>query len=195
MTFDVRVLEAGEISRHLRDLARLRIEVFREWPYLYDGDAAYERDYLMHFAQAPDALLVAAFEDGAIVGMATASPMSAQSAEIRQPVDAAGLDSARIFYFGESVLLARHRGHGIGHAFFDHREAGARAAGAEATMFCAVLRSNDHPLRPADAPNLHGFWTRRGYAEVPGVTCHMSWRDVGAPDASDHELQFWSRKL
>ncbi|MBI1777190.1 MAG: hypothetical protein HYR63_17775 [Proteobacteria bacterium] len=29
-----------ELERRIADLARLRIEVFREWPYLYDGDSA-----------------------------------------------------------------------------------------------------------------------------------------------------------
>lgn len=195
MTVEVRTLAADEIARHLDDLARLRIAVFREWPYLYDGDAAYEAEYLTHFAQAPDAVLVAAFAGEAIVGMATASPMAAQSAEVREPVAAAGLDVARICYFGESVLLPAYRGHGVGHRFFDHREAGARAAGATTAMFCAVIRPHGHALRPADARNHHAFWAKRGYTQLPGLTCRMAWREIGEKEPSQHDLQFWSRSL
>ena len=43
----------------LDDVARLRIAVFRDWPYLYDGDAAYERDYLRAYTN-PGAVIVTA---------------------------------------------------------------------------------------------------------------------------------------
>ena len=43
---DVRVLTGAALDAALDDVARLRITVFREWPYLYDGDLEYERDYL-----------------------------------------------------------------------------------------------------------------------------------------------------
>ena len=41
----------------------------------------------------------------------------------------AGYDITKIFYCGESVLLKSHRGHGLGHAFFDGREAQAKKLG------------------------------------------------------------------
>ncbi|MCP3731203.1 GNAT family N-acetyltransferase [Sphingomonas sp. MG17] len=195
MGIAVRTLEPGQIAEQLDDLARLRIAVFREWPYLYDGDAGYEAAYLTAFAHAPHAVLAAAFDGDAIVGMATASPMTAQAPEIREPVAAARFDISRCFYFGESVLLPGYRGHGIGHAFFDHREAGARAADAETALFCSVVRTADHPLRPADARSHHHFWTKRGYAEVPGLTCRLDWREIGEAAESPHALQFWSRAL
>lgn len=195
MGLAVRTLDAGVIARHLNDLAGLRIAVFREWPYLYDGDADYEAEYLAHFAQASDALLVAAFDGETIVGMATASPMAAQSDEIRGPVAAAGLQVDRIAYFGESVLLPRYRGRGVGHAFFDRREAGMRAAGADTAMFCSVIRPPDHPRRPVNARSHYDFWTGRGYREVSALICRMTWRDIGAPQRAPHELQFWSKQL
>jgi hypothetical protein len=48
---------------------------------------------------------------------------------IKAPFIAAGGNVDHIFYFGESVLLPQFRGMGIGHHFFDEREAAARAAG------------------------------------------------------------------
>ncbi|HAR53044.1 MAG TPA: GNAT family N-acetyltransferase, partial [Roseovarius nubinhibens] len=46
----------------LEDVARLRIAVFRTWPYLYDGDLAYEREYLQTYRDSADAILVGAFD-------------------------------------------------------------------------------------------------------------------------------------
>jgi len=59
MGIAVRPLTGGEISAALDDLAALRIAVFAAYPYLYDGDAAYEAEYLTEYAAAPDAVLVA----------------------------------------------------------------------------------------------------------------------------------------
>jgi GNAT superfamily N-acetyltransferase len=71
--------------------------------------------------------------------------MMHQKAAFREPFAARGIDVTRLFYFGESVLLPEYRGHGIGHAFFDAREAAARRAGASAACFAAVVRAPDHP--------------------------------------------------
>ena len=67
MTVAVRTLTGAEISAALDDLAQLRIEVFRAFPYLSDGDVADERDYIAEFAAAPHAALVAAFDGDRIV--------------------------------------------------------------------------------------------------------------------------------
>lgn len=195
MNVTVRPLTAGEIEAALPALGALRIRVFRDWPYLYEGSEAYERDYLRAFAAAPDAVLAAAFDGDAIVGAATASPMTAQEAEVRAPFEARGEDLSPLFYFGESVLLPEYRGRGIGHAFFDAREAHARACGAARATFCGVVRPADHPLRPADYRPLDEFWRGRGYAPVPGLTTAFEWRDIGDGEETTHPMQFWARDL
>ena len=195
MAVTVETLPPYRIGDAIDALARLRIAVFREWPYLYEGDADYERRYLADFAAAPDAVLVLARDGDTIVGAATASPMTAQSAEIQAPFVMQGWDVGRTFYFGESVLLAGYRGQGIGHAFFDHREAGARAAGAGIATFCAAQRPVDHPLRPADYRPLDAFWAKRGYARVEGLTTSFDWLDIGESTEMPHPMQFWMRQI
>lgn len=195
MTVSVEVLTGAALLAALDDLARLRIAVFAAFPYLYDGDAAYERRYLAEFTSAPDAVLVAARVDGRIVGAATASPLAAQDDYIQAPFTAQGIDAGGVFYFGESVLLPEYRGQGIGHAFFDAREAAARAWGARFASFCAVVRAHDHPARPTGHVPLEAFWTRRGYAPVPGLTGSFPWKEYGDAEESDHIMQYWMRAL
>lgn len=195
MTIAVRPLTGAEIEAALGDLAQLRIAVFAAYPYLYDGDAAYEAEYLKEFVEAPDAVLVAAFDGQRIVGAATASPMWAQKAEFRAPFEQRGIETDRLFYFGESVLLPEYRGHGIGHAFFDHREAQARKCGATAATFAAVIRPADHPARPEGYTPLDAFWTRRGYAPVPGFVTELAWKEHGEAEESPKPMQYWMRQL
>lgn len=194
MSILVRALTGDEIAAALDDLAALRIAVFAAYPYLYDGDPAYEAEYLAEYAAAPDAVLVAAFDGARIVGAATAAPMMHQKAEFRAPFEARGIDTSRLFYFGESVLLAEYRGHGIGHAFFDHREAQARACGANAACFAAVVRADDHPARPGGYMPLDGFWSRRGYAVVPGLTTGLAWKEHGGDAETVNVMQYWMRQ-
>jgi len=195
VSLEVRVLAGAEILAAIDDLARLRMTVFAEWPYLYDGDPAYEEEYLREFVQAEHAVLVAACDGPRIVGAATAWPMAAQDADFKAPFDACGIDVARLFYFGESVLLADYRGRGIGHAFFDHREAQARACGADAACFAAVIRAPGHPARPTGHVPLDAFWGKRGYAPVAGLVTHIAWKDHDEPEESAKPLQVWLRAL
>ena len=195
MTFGFEVLTGDRIAPALEDVARLRITVFRDYPYLYDGTLEYERDYLATFAKAEGAVIVVARDAGAIVGASTGCLLRSEHAEFRQPFEARGLDVNSIFYCAESVLLPEYRGQGAGHRFFDAREAHARALGMRQSAFCAVQRPPDHPLRPADYTPLDTFWRRRGYAPVEGLIAHFLWRDRGENHDTPKPLQFWMREL
>lgn len=194
MSVRVAALAGGALDPFLGDLARLRIAVFADFPYLYDGDLAYEEGYLREYAAAPGAVLVAALDGEAVVGAATAAPMAQQKAEFRDPFAARGIDVARLCYFGESVLLPTYRGRGLGHAFFDHREAHARTLGATAACFAAVIRPDDHPARPDGYRPLDEFWRARGYAPVDGLVTHLAWKEHGEAGESPKPMQYWLRQ-
>ena len=165
--------------------------MFREWPYLYEGDAAYETAYLGKYTVSPRAAVIAAFAGETLVGASTCLPLADEAAEVRAPFAAAGLDAGAYFYFGESVLRRDWRGRGIGARFFEARE--AQAGGFAFTTFCAVRRAAEDPRQPAGYRPLNAFWARRGYVERPELVCRMSWREIGAAAAMAHDLVFWTR--
>jgi GNAT superfamily N-acetyltransferase len=183
----------GAIAEVIDDLARLRIAVFREFPYLYEGDLAYERTYLSHFANSRDAIVVVARDADAVVGCSTGSALQSQPPELREPLERLGFDLGRVFYCGESVLLPAWRGRGLGHTFFDEREAHAASGGYTYSAFAAVIRPPSDP--PAGYRPLDAFWTKRGYAKVEGAIASLSWKDVGAGQETPHPMQFWMRPL
>jgi GNAT superfamily N-acetyltransferase len=191
----IETLTGERLKAHLPDVARLRIEVFRDFPYLYDGNLDYEARYIASFAASPNALVVAAFDGDAVVGASTAAPMATQMADVTEPFRTRGEDLSRYFYFGESVLSRPYRGSGIGVRFFEEREAHARACGASVATFCAVVRERDHAARPADYVALDAFWQRRGFAVAPGLLCRLSWREIGADGESPKTMQFWTKRL
>lgn len=129
MPLRVKPLTGEALAAALPALAELRVEVFRAFPYLYAGDPDYERRYLSAYAASRDAVVVGAFDGPRLIGAATAAPMEDHAAEFARPFAECGRRLGEILYLGESVLLPEYRGRGLGHAFFDEREAHGRALG------------------------------------------------------------------
>lgn len=192
---EVRALSGAELESHLDDVARLRIAVFRDWPYLYDGTLEYERAYLSTYRDNPGALLVGAFDAGMLVGASTSTLMEDHAEAFSDPLRQIGLPVGDILYGAESVLLPAYRGQGLGHRFFDLREAHARAMGRGHVAFCSVVRPAEHSQRPGSYRTNDAFWAGRGYRPLLGVMAEFGWKDLGEPAESVKPLQFWMRKL
>ncbi len=188
---------SGEgLTHYIPELAQLRIRVFRDWPYLYDGDLAYEERYLQTYIQAPDSVIVLAFDGDRVVGASTGIPLQHETQEVKQPFIDAGFDLDRVFYCGESVLLPAYRGQGAGVEFFQQREAHARAVGGfDLCCFCGVQRLDDHPARPAGYVPLDDFWRKRGYRKQPELSTTFSWKELGEPYESPKPMTFWMKRL
>lgn len=195
MTIRVEAMTGAALEAALDDVARLRIKVFRAWPYLYDGDLGYERDYLQSYRDSERAVVVGAFDGGTLVGASTGAPLADHADDFAAAFEGTGVDLSEVFYCAESVLLPEYRGHGVGHGFFDAREAHARKHGFVKAAFCGVQRPADHPLRPADYAPLDPFWRKRGYAPLEGAIAQFSWKDVDQAEETRKPLQFWIREL
>lgn len=194
MAIEIQSLRGAEASEFIADVARLRIEVFAEYPYLYDGDEVYERDYLETYLRSTESTLVLATDGAKVVGASTALPLLEADAAFRAPFEAQRIDQQRVYYFGESVLRAAYRGRGLGHRFFDERERVAASLGCALTAFCAVVRPADDPRRPADHRDLAEFWRSRGYVCHDAMRARFDWREVGGEHEVTNELVFWLRE-
>lgn len=191
----LRPTTGDEAQRYIPELARLRITVFRDFPYLYDGDLSYEEKYLRTYVESPDSVIVVALDGERCVGASTAVPLKHETEEFKRPFVAAGYDPDDVFYLGESVLLSQYRGRGLGVRFFEEREAHARKVGDFAIMaFCAVERPEDHPMRPGGYQDLAQFWRNRGYTQHPELRTTYNWRDVGEAEATDKPMVFWLKQ-
>jgi GNAT superfamily N-acetyltransferase len=193
---EFRTVAGADVPPFIPALARLRIAVFRDWPYLYEGSQASEERYLRIYAESPQAAVVLALDGAEVVGASTCLPLTDETGNVQAPFRAAGIVIDRVFYFGESVLLSPYRGVGAGVRFFTEREAHARrVSDCDIAAFCAVQRAPDHLARPADDVPLDGFWGRRGFTPYPALACEMRWKEVGAVEETSHRLAFWLKSL
>lgn len=195
-TVRIAAMTGGDLERYIPALARLRIRVFREFPYLYDGDDVYEARYLRRYVDAPGGVIVVAFDGDEVVGASTALPLLHADPAFQRPFAEHGYRPAAMFYLGESVLLPPYRGRGIGVRFFAEREAHARRVGDYRwAAFCAVDRPPDHPRRPPDYVPLDAYWRKRGYAKHPELTTTFRWKELGADAETDKTMTFWLKPL
>lgn len=181
-----------QLEKYIPDLAKLRIEVFRDFPYLYDGDYDYEQNYLKTYINSPDSVIVLAFDGDRIIGASTAIPLRYETDEVKRPFIEHGYNPEKVFYCGESVLNKNYRGLGIGVKFFEQREAHAKQLGGfKHLCFCCVERPADHPRRPPDYIPLDKFWNKRGYFKHPELQTTYTWKDLDEESATPKLMTFW----
>lgn len=191
----VETLSGAAVAPVIPDLARLRVEVFREFPYLYDGNLDYEQKYLRKYVELPESTVVVARQAGRVVGASTALPLVNAEGEIRAPFQRSGIEPRQVYYFGESVLERGLRGRGIGVKFFEQREIRARTLGFRIAAFCAVERPVDHKRRPKNYQPLDAFWGKRGYTKRPDLATSFSWQDLDERKESPKPMTFWIKTL
>lgn len=183
----------SDIAKLIPQLGKLRIRVFHDFPYLYEGSLEYEENYLQVYAKDPLSIAFGVFDGEQLVGATTGMPLIAESKEIQLPFLDRGMNIDGIFYFGESILLPEYRGSGLGHLFFDVREKHALENGFTTTAFCSVIRPENHPLLPTDYRPNDVFWSKRGYKQQD-YSCHMSWLDRNETQETEKELIFWTKE-
>ena len=180
------------LTQFIPELARLRIEVFRDFPYLYDGDYDYEKKYLQTYIDTPESVIVLAFDREKVVGASTALPMKYETNQLKQPFLDQDYNLDDVFYCSESVLNKDYRGLGLGVRFFEQREAHAEVLGGfKFITFCCVERPLDHPRRSADYVPLDKFWNKRGYFKHPELKTTYTWKDLDELQETPKPMTFW----
>lgn len=184
-----------DVKKYIHELAKLRIKIFHDYPYLYEGDLSYEEKYLKTYTDCPHSVLVLVFANDKVVGASSAIPLQYETDAIKKPFQEADYNIDTIFYFGESVLLHEFRGHKIGERFFAEREAAALEQGYKFTAFCAVKRAANDTRKPKDFHPLDQFWQRMGYTKHDDLTALMSWTEIGETEETAKPMTFWLKQL
>lgn len=197
--FSIHVLSGSEISSCIEDLARLRIQVFREFPYLYDGSEEYERKYLAGYSHSSTGVVAIVKFNDRVIGATTGMALNEAAPEFSKPFQDSDFpyNLSNIFYLGESVVEKNFRGRGFGKIFFDIRESWAKNTipNLEWTTFCAVLRPNNHPAKPTHYQNLESFWQRLGYEKQDGLIAQFEWKEIGENKESTKPLMYWTKSF
>jgi GNAT superfamily N-acetyltransferase len=191
----IKLLKGKEIIPFLSDLASLRISVFNEYPYLYVGDAEYEKYYLSTYAQCMDFVLVLIKDGEKVIGASTALPLKHETDYCKKAFAKSIYNVNDIFYLGESVLLPKYRKKGLYKSLFKYREEAAKAQGYKYASFCAVNRISNDPRQPDYYMPLDPVWEKYGYSKPQDVKAYFTWKEIGEDQQSEKEMTFWIKKI
>jgi len=189
------LLTGAAIADGLDDMATLRLDIFTEYPYLYQGRKEDELTYLGTYAEAPDACVILAYDGSAIIGAATGMPLIHEDAQMLDAFAGTAFPLEEIYYVGELLFRPAYRNCGMGQKLLARLESHIRSLGRYRTLTCATVeRPADHPLRPRDYIPITRFLARTGFVRLPGVTTHFTWLETDGVKR-DHPMQFWSKEL
>lgn len=192
----IRAFTGSSFKEFIPCIARLRLEIFREYPDLYESSLEEEKRHLREYAEHPESIAVLVFDGTTVVGASTGIPLICERKELHKVFQERNIDLASYFYFDTSLLLKQYRGRGIGHHFFDLRESHAGSFRKyKHACFFATNRPETHPKRPTEYLSLHNFWRKRGYVHHPDMLYHVWWQDVGEEDVTEKPLSCWMKEL
>lgn len=103
----MQIIRGPEIENHIDDLGKFRIEIFREYPYLYDGNIQFERVYLSPYSRNPESLLLILQDAHGIIGACTGTPLTGEDNDFQNAF--VGENKDEIYYIGAVILRADSR--------------------------------------------------------------------------------------
>ncbi len=200
LSLSMDVVQGQGLLPHVNTLAEMRINLFKNFPYLYAGSLN-EREigYVKRFAQNEHALLGIAQIENTVAGMLTGIPLVCDL-EIVAHADsifaAAGLNAHEYYYFGDALVLQQFRNLGIARALFAVLEAKVKSLGYKKACFLVEDGDEHHPMRPENFKQ-GLLWSKLGYKKT-SILATMSWPTIqvnGAVQECNHTLTFWIKDL
>lgn len=189
-----------DILPYVKEVAAMRIEGFRDFPYLYEGTSAYEEKYLEGYAKEPRAMLIRVLDGDRLAAVATATPLASSAdivLEAPERFKALGHDPASFYYYAEILVKKAYRGRGIAEMVYRERERRAREWGYRNLCLAVVVRPDNHPLRPKEYKSPERIWVRDGFTKTP-IEITYEWPTIqadGTVEERENPMVFWMKRL
>ena len=195
MSITQQLLTGSAVTESLDDIASLRINIFQEFPYLYDGRREEEFRYLKVYENTPDAAIMTASDSGKIIGAATGIPLCHEHEELVKPFVRSHYALDEIYYVGELLLYPEFRNRGLGLRLLKQMEEQVRSLGNYRYLTCAtVVRPDDHPLRTSTYLPINRFLAVAGFHPLPALMTEFSWLETDGVTRR-HPMTFWLKEL
>ncbi len=190
-----RLLTGSAVENCLEELATLRINIFHEYPYLYDGCREDELKYLRLYMGTPEAFVLSATDSGAMIGAATGIPLRYEQETMINPFAGTSYRVDELFYIGEVLFYPLYRDRGLGIRLLGRIEEYVRNLGNYRYLTCATVeRPENHEQRPESYVPIDRFLGRTGFIKLPGITTSFAWKEIDGSNR-EHPMQFWVKDL
>lgn len=195
MAITEQILTGSAVEDCLNDIASLRIEIFREFPYLYDGRREDELHYLKLYSATHESFVIIVNDGEKVAGAATGMPLRHEATELVEPFNGTSYPVDEVYYVGELLFYPAYRNRGLGLRLVAQIVQQISFLGTYRYLTCAtVVRPDDHPLRPADYIPIDRFLAHTGFNPLPEITTSFTWLETDGVRRS-HPMNFWIKEL
>lgn len=190
----------GESLENLRSfVVNLRITIFKEYPYLYEGNVKEENAYFDWFSKLPNTAIAVAYLDAKPIGFTSGTSFVDFDEHFQGSVDIftkAKLEAKNYYYFPEILILPEHDNDLINYRLFEALENHAKKLNYKSGCF-VTEEHESHPLKPQDYKPLDYLWHLLDYTKS-ALIINFSWSTIQADKSSKdkkHALIYWLKKL
>jgi hypothetical protein len=200
----IELFEGKDVTPFIDQISHLRIQIFREYPYLYQGDLDYEKNYMAAYATDPRALFAMAFNKDKVIGAITGIPLNSHSEivrEVKKKALSIGLPVSLYYYIGEALLLPEYRDNGIGrliHTAYLDIENIIRQQGFQYASILTVKREENDTRKPENYRELEKIWSYLGFQKIPELETKYHWNTLLSDEKCEcieNAMDFWQKPL
>lgn len=199
--FEFRALVGSEILNYVEEIASFRIRYFKDFPYLYSGNLAYEAAYLKGYSNDERSLLILVTnQDGNLVGVSTSLPLSTNSSILDgtgELFKRCGFNPAEYFYYGEIILDYSIRGKGLSRQILEIQDRYSISRGFTKVTLATVVRESSDVRMPDMYSSTDEIWTKLGY-ELTQIKFEYAWPTIQKDGSVLEQLNpmvYWVKKL
>lgn len=200
MTFFIDISSGADLKEHVNIISRLRVDTFKEYPYLYVADIQEEKKYMEAYTNNHDSIISLAKINNNIVGILTGIPLSIDSEitnDVKKKLSEIKCNVNDYYYYGEVIISPEFRGKGISRQLCIVMDDLARSKGYKFACILTIIRPDDHPLKPAGYKPQDSLWKRLGF-ERTNIIIDYHWPTI-QPDGSildvKNSLQLWEKYI
>lgn len=198
-TISVKLCFGEQIRLYTRDLSHLCLEVYKEWPYLYEGSEEEGVEYIEErYVKNPDSLVCLAFQGNQLIGAAMGLPLC--HAPPHYLTCFKSDESLKdVFYWGELAVVPKHRHLKVAKEIYTKMGKEVIDSGKyRAIAFCEVTRSSDFIQKYPKPDQYRGndsLWLHLNFEIKANLTCQGKWRLVGEAQESTQDMVYWWKTL
>jgi GNAT superfamily N-acetyltransferase len=185
----IRFLKGSEILPYQEEIAKLNIEVFKEYPYFYDGNLQEQIEFHKIYVNSPEGVAFLAEIDGHCVGVALGIPMTHFLPDYQKALTSKGIFLEGIFYLGEFIIRKDYRHQKIGYQLYEKLKAYAKTK-YKNLLYSEVVPTSDPPVGYRSIQTLF-----KDFSLLPNVSCEFSWKELGTNQLIPHTMVFWMQDL
>lgn len=194
--FTIKSFTGQEAERYIDQIAAIRLNMFKEYPYLYNGTVEIEKEYLQIYFKSSHANILLTFDsDDNVIGFSSSIPLSDEAEEIRAPFIEKQLNCDNYLYIGEGLIYPEYQGKNLVRQAAQIHEEIARSKGYKYLTFMAVDRPEDHPCKPDNYRSTDGLFKHFGYTKFDNMNVTLTWNQLDTNQEATNTLSLWHKEI